>query len=276
MVADAMREKGFSLRKALRVSGCSRNGYYHQSKKRHIPLDSYIIEKTKQIALQRPLYGTRRMAAQLSKELRVRVNRKRIQRLYRQLGWTKPSMRKKQLLRAAVNSRPNPTCPNELWEADLTYIHCGLDGWAYLFNVIDVFSREWVSYVFDKYAVKENAILSVEKALIKHPNALDVRLRTDHGSQYGSRAFKESMRILGVKQEFIAVNTPEQNGHMESFHKTLKREYVWTRDFQSFQEAAEVIQESYLDYNQNRIHSALGYLTPYEYLAKIMVTKNES
>jgi transposase InsO family protein len=84
------------------------------------------------------------------------------------------------------------------------------------------------------------------------------------------------MRILGVRQEFIAVNTPEQNGHMESFHKTLKREYVWTRDFQSFQEAAEAIQEAYLDYNQHRIHSALGYQTPYEYLAKIKVTQNES
>jgi putative transposase len=184
-------------------------------------------------------------------------------------------MRKKQLLRAAVNSRPKPTRPDELWEADLTYIHCGVDGWAYLFNVMDVFSREWVSYVFDNYAVKENAILSVEKALIKHPGTVNVRLRTDHGSQYGSRAFKESMRILGVKQEFIAVNTPEQNGHMESFHKTLKREYIWTRDFQSFQEASEALQEAYLDYNQHRIHSALGYLTPYEYLAKIKVTENE-
>lgn len=141
---------------------------------------------------------------------------------------------------------------------------------------MDVFSREWVSYVFDTYAVKENAILSVEKALIKHPDRLGVRLRTDHGSQYGSNAFKQSMRILTVKQELIAVNTPEQNGHMESFHKTLKREYIWTRDFQSYQDAVKVIQEAYLDYNQHRIQSALGYLTPYEYLAKIKVTKNES
>jgi transposase InsO family protein len=177
-------------------------------------------------------------------------------------------MRKKELLRSVVNSRPRPTKPDELWEAGLTYVHCGVDGWAYLFNVEDVVSREWVSYVFDKYAVKENAILSVEKALVKHPEANELRLRTDHGSQYGSRAFKESMRILGVRQEFIAVNTPEQNGRLKSFHKTLKREYVWTRDFRSFQETAEAIQEAYLDYNQHRIHSAfhsaLGYQTPYE------------
>jgi putative transposase len=273
MVANVLREEGFSLRKALRHSGCSRQGYYHQAKKRSIPPDPYIVEKIKEIALQRPLYGTRRMAAQLSRELGVRVNRKRVQRIYRQLGWTQPRQRKNDLLRTAVSSRPRPTKPNELWESDLTYVHCGVDGWAFLFNVEDVVSREWVSYVFDLTAVKENAILSVEKALVKHPEAIGVRLRSDHGSQYGSRAFKESMRILGVRQEFIAVNTPEQNGHVESFHRTLKREYIWTRDFQSFQEAAEAMQEAYVDYNQRRIHSALGYLTPYEYLAKIKVTQ---
>ena len=62
MVAEAMREEGISLRKSLRYSECSRQGYYHQTKKRSIPLDLYIVEKTKQIALQRPLYETRRMA----------------------------------------------------------------------------------------------------------------------------------------------------------------------------------------------------------------------
>jgi transposase InsO family protein len=274
MVANIIRDQGVSLRKALRLSACSRRSYYYRTTgKRTIPPDPYILEKVREEASRRPLYGTRRMAVTLTRRLGRPINRKRIQRIYRILGWIEPQKTKKQLLRATYDKRPKPTRPNELWEADLTYIHCGIDGWAYLFNVEDVVSREWVSYVFDKYATKENAILSVEKALIKHPEATDVRLRTDRGPQYDSEAFRESMRILRVKQEFIAVNTPEQNGHMESFHKTLKREYVWTRDFQTFQEAAETIQEAYIDYNQHRIHSALGYLTPYEYLLK--VTKND-
>jgi putative transposase len=274
MVADLIRDEGASLREALRLSGCSRRSYYYQPGKRTIPPDPYILEKVKEETLRRPLYGTRRMTATLARKLGRPINRKRIQRIYRILGWIQPQKTKKQLLRTAYDKRPKPARPNELWASDLTYIHCGVDGWAYLFNVEDVVSREWVSYVFDKYATKENAILSVQKALIKHPDAVDVRLRTDRGPQYESEAFRESMKILGVKQEFIAVNTPEQNGHMESFHKTLKREYVWTRDFQTFQEAAEAIQEAYLDYNHHRIHSALGYLTPYEYLGKLKVTKN--
>jgi len=274
MVANIIQDQGLSLRKALRLSGCSRRTHYYQIRKRTIPPDPYILEKVREEALKRPLYGTRRMAVTLARRLGRPINRKRIQRIYRVLGWIQPQKTKKQLLRAAYDRRPKPTRPNELWETDLTYIHCGIDGWAYLFNVEDVVSREWVSYIFDKYATKENAILSVQNALIKHPEAIDVRLRTDRGPQYESESFRESMKILGVRQEFIAINTPEQNGHMESFHKTLKREYVWTRDFQSFQEAAEAIQEAYIDYNQHRIHSALGYLAPYEYLLK--VTKNDS
>ena len=271
-----IHDQRVSLRKALRLSGCSRRNYYYQTRKRTIPPDPYILEKVREEALKRPLYGTRRMAVTLARRLGRPINRKRIQRIYRYLGWIQPQKTKRQLLRAAYDRRPKPTRPNELWETDLTYIHCGIDGWAYLFNVEDVVSREWVSYVFDKYATKENAILSVQNALIKHPEAIDVRLRTDRGPQYESEAFKESMKILGVKQEFIAVNTPEQNGHMESFHKTLKREYVWTRDFQNYQEAAEALQEAYIDYNQKRIHSSLGYITPYEFLAKVKVTQHDA
>ncbi len=57
MVVDVLRDNGLSLRKALRYSGCSCNGYYHQSEKRRIPSDPYIVEKTEEVALRRQLYG---------------------------------------------------------------------------------------------------------------------------------------------------------------------------------------------------------------------------
>ncbi len=154
MVTEVLRDEGLSLRKALRLAGCSRKAYYHQAKRRNIQSDPYIAMRLKEETVKRPLYGSRRMAAQLSRELGVRINRKRIQRLYRQLGWTQPQKSKNDLLRTVVNTKPKPSRPNELWEADLTYIHCGVDGWAYLFNVIDIFSREWVSYVFDTYPLR--------------------------------------------------------------------------------------------------------------------------
>jgi len=167
--------------------------YYYQTRKRAIPPDPYILAMVREEALKRPLYGTRRMAATLARSLGRPINRKRIQRIYRILGWIQPQKTKKQFIRIAYDKRPKPTRPNELWETDLTYIHCGIDGWAFLFNVIDVASREWLSYVFDASATKENAILSVENAFIKHPEAIDVRLRTDRAAH--STKAKPSRRV---------------------------------------------------------------------------------
>ena len=74
------------------------------------------------------------------------------------------------------------------------------------------------------------------------------------------------MKALGIKLEFIFVNTPEQNGHIESFQKTIKREYIWANDFKDYQEAELAIAGAYKDYNEKRPHSSLDYKTPIEFL----------
>jgi putative transposase len=177
-------------------------------------------------------------------------------------------MTKNQLLRAVSDKIPKPTSINQLWQTDLTYILCGVDGWAYLFNVLDAFSREWVAYVFDTLAKKENAIQAVVRALERHPEAAQtVTLYSDNGPQYGSRAFVDSMDALEIRHRFIAYNTPEQDAYVESFHGRFKREYVWPSDFRSFQEADAAIADAFIDYNQRRPHSSLGYKSPYEFLS---------
>jgi transposase InsO family protein len=62
-------------------------------------------------------------------------------------------------------------------------------------------------------------------------------LRCDNGPQYTSHVFKDSMDALDLRPEYILYHTPEQSEFVESFHKTLKREYVWSRDFQNHQKA---------------------------------------
>jgi putative transposase len=268
-----------SIRKALKYSGCSKNMYYRNKDHRYdiataataivTPSTTTIEQEIQQISMTRPTYGTRRMAAMLTRVLGIPVNRKRVQRIFRKMGYITPSRRKKEILRSKV---PNVKAdrPNQVWEADLTYIHCGIDGWGYLFNVFDVFTREWVGYCFDLSAVKENAIISIENALVTHKDIVPENLviRTDNGSQYTSKAFRKSLSVFGLKLEHIYYNTPEQNGHIESFHKTLKKEYIWSNDFQNYQESESAIRDAFTDYNQNRIHSALRYLTPYEFISK--------
>jgi putative transposase len=183
VVIEAMLAAGLSLRKALLYAGSSRNMYYYTERKRTASLDPTVVEKTRQIAFRRPTYGTRRMAAQLARELARPVNRKRIQRVYRALNWIEPSKKKREIIRSS-DKVPKASRPYQVWEVDFTYVWCGVDGWGYLFNAFDVFSREWVAYVFDLSAVSENAIISVEDALISHkikPEELTVR--ADNGPQ---------------------------------------------------------------------------------------------
>jgi len=266
-----MLDSELSLRKALHYGGCSRAMYYHKRKKdRNVRLDPAVVDAVKKIAVERPFYGTRRMAVMLSRELGRPINRKQVQRVFHALNWVEPSKKKADIIRSKGKT-VKASKPYELWEADMSYIWCGIDGWCYLFNVIDVFSREWIAYAFDTSAIKENAIQSVMNASASHAKKIDISklsLRVDNGPQYKSNAFRESMQLLGIRLEFIFRNTPEQNGHIESFHKTLKREYIWINDFSNYQEAEIAISKAFMDYNQYRIHSALGYKTPYEFLSE--------
>ena len=98
---------------------------------------------------------------------------------------------------------------------------------------------------------------------------LYLRLRADNGTQYGSHKFRKSVQTLGIGHEFICRNTLKQNGHVESFHGALKGEYVWPHEFARFQDAEVVLAKAFVDYNKNIIHSALGYLTPNEFVLKL-------
>ena len=194
----ANNNDGMSIRKALVYSGCSRNMYYNNKQKKyhrnHItaataaPSSSTIEKEIQQISLQRPTYGTRRMAAMLTRVLGRPVNRKRVQRIFRKMGYITSSKSKKEIIRSK-GSNVILGRPNQVWEADLTYIHCGIDGWGYLFNMFDIFTREWIGYCFDLSAVKENAIISVENALVTHKDIIpqDLVIRTDNGSQYTNK-----------------------------------------------------------------------------------------
>ncbi len=254
------------VNKSLRHTGMSKTSWYYRAKPRDISIDPAMVQSVQKTGESRPTYGTRRMAATLSRNLGRPVNRKQIQRIYRKLGWIAPQKRKSDIIRSAKKLL-RPTAPDRLWQTDMTYLWCGADGWCYLFNVIDVFTRKWVSYSFDVTASKDAAVDSIVNAMaLGKPDCSRLIIRTDNGSQYISKKFRESIILLGARQEFIYYHTPEQNGHVESFHKTLKKEYIWPREFANYQSAEIAIAKAFDDYNNHRIHSALGYVTPNEFV----------
>lgn len=257
-----------NLRRSLQYAGASRRTWYYKPKPRRMGLDGDTVDAVQRIGRRRPTYGTRRMAAQVRRETGTATNRKKIQRIFRRLGWIEPQKAKNEIISAGRRTY-RPEAPNRLWETDITYVWCGRDGWCYCFNVIDCFTRKWIAYAFDVSAGRDAAIDSVTNAVAAEgPDCSRLRLRTDNGTQYASRDFRKAVSVLGIMHEFIWRNTPEQNGHVESFHRTLKKEYVWPHEFASYQDAERVLAEAFVDYNTQRIHSAIGYVTPAEFAAQ--------
>ena len=253
-----------SLNKALSLCGVSKKAWYYTPKPRDVPPDPEVLETVQKISHERPTYGTRRMAAQVSRELNRPVNRKAVSRIFRLLGWSEPARTKREIIRANKKP-PRPKAPNQFWESDMSYIWCGVDGWCYCFNVVDVYTRQWLAFILSSRTTRHEAIMAVNNAAAAAKPKSGLTLRVDNGTQYTSRDFRSSAAALGITLEYIYVNTPEQNGHIESFHKTLKKEYVWPREFANIHEAQEVLDSAFKDYNQYRIHSALKYLTPSEF-----------
>ena len=95
---------------------------------------------------------------------------------------------------------------------------------------------------------KRNAIDSLVNA-VDGRDTKQPMLRSDRGSQFASDEFMDSVKALGIRQEFIQVSTPEQDWYIESFHDTQKTEYIWSVEFFSVDEAAECKEKAFYDYN---------------------------
>ena len=70
------------------------------------------------------------------------------------------------------------------------------------------------------------------------------------------------MKFLGIKSEYIQKHTPEDNGDIESFHNSLKTDYIWVNDIETFDDAKRLMEQAFIDYNAVRPHSSIDYLAP--------------
>ena len=90
MTAAREASMTISLTKSLSHCGVSRTAWYYARRPRDPAIDGRMESLIMEVAKTRPTYGTRRMAAQLVRQLGASVNRKKVSRIYRKLGWTAP------------------------------------------------------------------------------------------------------------------------------------------------------------------------------------------
>ena len=264
-----------SLKPAMTVSRISRamdvprsSIYYRKTGRsgKRKPRVSEIIEaEIIRLSAERTTYGYRRVWA-LLRNSGIHVNIKTVRRIMRRNSLALPYACHKNRTRKKDLTKPDNI--NRLWETDIHYVGTARDGMHYLMSIKDCFSKKWISYEFSRSCTATDALRAVEKACaVRFSGTVphDLVLRTDNGPQYISRGFRESMKLLGIRSEYIQKHTPEDNGDIESFHNSLKTDYIWVTDLETFEDARKLMQYAFTDYSTVRPHSSISFLPPDEF-----------
>jgi putative transposase len=281
-----MQLEGFRASHACEIARVSRAGFYRHYQA-HSPwqADVALRHLIQQIVLENRCYGYRRVAAELSHQ-GVTANRKRVLRLMRadnllavrkQRFVLTTDSRHGYALYANLAARLKLTGINQLWVADITYVRLR-ETFLYLAMVMDAYSRRVVGWELGEDLRAELALGALNRALADRAIEPGVVHHSDRGVQYCSRAYVEKLQAHGFAISMSRSGNPYDNAKAESFMKTLKSEEVYLRQYRDQTDARASIQRFLEEvYNDQRLHSALGYLPPAEFERSGLVqTKKEA
>ena len=155
--------------------------------------------------------------------------------------------------------------PSQKWVGDITYIYTKETGWTYLAIVMDLFDLKVVGWSYGLNMTDDLVIDAFNKAMINRKLNKDGIFHSDRGSQYTSNDFEKLLEELEIKHSYSKKGYPYDNASMESFNAILKKEEVNVNIYETFNEAKLAIFEFIESwYNNQRIHSTIGYITPNE------------
>ena len=280
MIWTNQRQPGsIPVKDAARLLGVSKSGYYYWLKRNghynRAARDRPILEEMHKIIHKYPGYGYRRMTLQLRKHGFI-VNHKRVLRLMRENGLTFKRNKWKPITTDSEHDNPvypnlvrglEVTGPNQVWVADFTYIQIGKE-FVYLAVELDIHTRRCLGWSLSRDLDTNTALDALQMALYNRRNDCISGLvhHSDRGVQYTSMAFMECLRNHGIQISHCRKGNPYDNAFVESFFKTLKYEEVYLNEYEKFEDAMENIGRFIEDvYNAERMHSALGYLSPIEF-----------
>lgn len=159
--------------------------------------------------------------------------------------------------------------PDEVWAADITYVPTD-EGWLYLAGVLDLGSRRLVGWAMGESLETSLPLDALRMALRQRRPASGLLHHSDRGSQYASKVYREQLATWNVTPSMSRKGNCYDNAAMESFWSTLKEELVHRTHFEGRAQAAGAIFD-YIEtfYNRERLHSALGFMSPVEFEKQI-------
>ena len=256
-----------SERWACRVVG------QHRSTQRREPVragdDAALRAELRKFSADRPRWGYRRAHHRL-REQGWEINRKRVQRIWREEGLRVP-LRKRKRRRLGESTVPSERLraerPNQVWAFDFQFDQTADGKVIKLLNVVDEFTREALEMLVERGIDADKAV-SVLEALAAERGA-PAHLRCDNGPEMTGHALKDWCVLSKAGTAFIEPGSPWQNPFVESFHSRVRDELLDIEEFSCLAEARVVISDWQEDYNWRRPHSALGMRAPAVFAAAV-------
>jgi putative transposase len=231
-----------------------------------VPRDFWLEQWEKEAIvdfhLKNPLEGYRRLTFMMLDQDVVAVSPSSVWRVLGQAGllskWKgKPSKK--------GTGFEQPLQAHGHWHLDISYINIS-GTFYYLCSVLDGYSRFIVHWDLRESMRETDLEIILERAKELYPEARP-RIISDNGPQFLAKDFKEFIRISGMTHVRTSPYYPQSNGKLERWHKSLKSECIRPGTPLSPEDARRLIQRYVDHYNQVRLHSAIGFVTPADMLA---------
>jgi putative transposase len=238
----------------------------HRSTQRHQPdpveADEVLRALLREISGLRPRWGYRRAHVRLG-ELGHQVNRKRVQRLWREEGLRVPARRRKRrrLGESTVPAdRLRAQRPDHVWALDFQFDQTADGKGLKLLNIVDEFTREALAMHVARSIDADQTVAVLDR--LANLRGAPTHVRCDNGPELTAHALRDWCRYSRTETAFIEPGAPWQNAYVESFNGRARDELLDIEQFSCLAEAVVVIEDWRQDYNARRPHSALGNRTP--------------
>lgn len=252
---------GLSERTSCRLAKYPRSSYRRKSLRAEA--DQPLRERLLELAAERPRFGYRRLHVMLLRE-GWELNRKRVYRVYRELGLAVRRKKRKRVAQANRLPRVVPIAADLQWSMDFMRDTLA-DGRVFrTLNVVDDATRECLAIEVD-ISLSGRRAGRVLDAIARRRGAYPQRLVLDNGPECTSKALDQWAYRNGVTLAFIRPGKPIENCFVESFNGRFRDECLNLHWFLGLTDARQRIEAWRVDYNRVRPHSSLGNLTPKEY-----------
>jgi transposase InsO family protein len=212
---------------------------------------------------EHPLDGYRRLTYMMLDADVVAASPATVHRVLRAAGllnrWNRKSSKKGSGFR-------QPDRPHRHWHVDVAYLNIA-GTFYFMCSVLDGYSRYLVHWEIREKMEEIDVETILQRAREKYPNE-SPRIITDNGPQFIAKDFKQFIRISGMTHVRTSPYYPQSNGKLERYHRTVKSDCIRPGCPLTVDDARRIVDRFVTEYNEQRLHSAIGYVTPRDKLLR--------